>query len=251
MIGLIVVFLIVGIIAGGLINVLADDLPARVNPRAPHCPRCGYVYRPSRWLALSRKVLGGQCPDCGLPTRKRAITVEIGTALLFAVLPLFIEPVVDLVIYAIYVGVLVLIIVIDLEHRLILHVVTIPTTIFALAASLLLTDNTIALAALGAAVGFFFFLIVFFIGQRLFGPGALGFGDVTLAMTLGAMLGFQRVFFALIFGVLLAGLFAIVALASGRLKLRGHFAYGPFLAIGGIVMIIWGNEIYYLISTSP
>ena len=72
--------------------------------------------------------------------------------MLFAVLPLFIEPVVDLVIYAIYVGVLVLIIVIDLEHRLILHLVTIPTTIFALAASLLLTDNTIALAALGAAV---------------------------------------------------------------------------------------------------
>ena len=35
MIGLIVVFLIVGIIAGGLINVLADDLPARVNPRDP------------------------------------------------------------------------------------------------------------------------------------------------------------------------------------------------------------------------
>ena len=246
-----IVFLLIGIIAGGLINVLADDLPARVNPRTPHCPRCGYVYRPSRWLALSRKALGGQCPDCGLPTRKRAIAVEIATALLFAILPLFIEPIADLVIYAIYVGVLVLVIVIDLEHRLILHVVTIPTTIFALAASLLLADTTLALAAVGAAAAFFFFLVVFFIGQRLFGQGALGFGDVTLAMTMGAMLGFQRVFFALIFGVLLAGLFAIVALASGRLKLRGHFAYGPFLAIGGIVMIIWGNEIYNLISTSP
>ena len=251
MIVLNIFFLLIGIAAGGLINVLADDLPARVNPRIPHCPRCGYVYRPSRWLALSRKALGGQCPDCGLSTRKRAIFVEIATALLFAILPFFIEPVLDLVIYAIYVGVLVLVIVIDMEHRLILHVVTIPTTIFALAASLLLEDNNLALAAIGAAVGFFFFLVVFLIGQRLFGPGALGFGDVTLAMTMGAMLGFQRVFFASILGVLLAGLFAIVALASGRLKLQGHFAYGPFLAIGGIAMIIWGNEIYNLISVSP
>jgi leader peptidase (prepilin peptidase)/N-methyltransferase len=246
-----IIFLIIGILAGGVINVLADDLPARVNPRTPHCPRCGHVYEPSHWLALARRALGGECPDCGLPTRPRAILVELGTATLFAILPFFIEPVLDLTIYAIYVAVLVLVIVIDLEHRLILHVVTIPTTIFALLASLLLDDNNPLLAVAGAAAGFVFFLIVFFIGQRLFGAGALGFGDVTLAMTLGAMLGLQRIFFALMFGILLAGVWALIALAFGRLKLRGHFAYGPFLAVGGIVMIIWGNEIYNLISTSP
>ena len=246
-----ITFFFIGILAGGLINVLADDLPARTNPRIPHCPRCGYEYEPRRWLAIARRALGGQCPDCGFQTRPRAITVELGTAALFTVLPFFIEPVLDLVIYTIYVGVLILVIVIDVEHRLILHVVTIPTTIFALIASLLLQDNNPALALIGAAAGFAFFLIVFFIGQKMFGPGALGFGDVTLAMTMGAMLGLQRVFFALIFGVLLAGLWALVALASGKLKLRGHFAYGPFLAIGGIVMIIWGNEIYNMISAVP
>jgi leader peptidase (prepilin peptidase)/N-methyltransferase len=174
--------------------------------------------------------------------------VEIGTALLLMVLPLLIEPIVDIAIYSIYVGVLVLVIVIDLEHRLILHVVTIPTTIFAIIASLLLTDNNPLLALAGAGAGFVFFLLVFLLGQRLFGPGALGFGDVTLAMTMGAMLGLQRIFFALIIGVLLAGIWAIVALISGKLKLRGYFAYGPFLAIGGILMIIWGNEIYNWIS---
>lgn len=245
------IFFVVGILAGGLINVLSDDLPARVRPRIPHCPRCGHEYHPTRWLGLSQKILGGKCPECDLPTRNRAIIVELSTALLFMVLPIFIEPISDIVIYSIYVGVLILVIVIDLEHRLILHVVTIPATIFALIASLLLTDNNPLLALVGAATGFLFFLIVFLIGQRLFGPGALGFGDVTLAMTLGAMLGLQRVFFALIIGVLLAGLWAIVALISGKLKLRGYFAYGPFLASAGIAMIIWGNEIYNWISNSP
>jgi leader peptidase (prepilin peptidase)/N-methyltransferase len=242
------VFLFIGIIVGGLINVLADDLPVREKPRAPHCPRCGYVYGPARWLALSRRILGGHCPDCDLATRKRALAVEICTALLFALLPLFIEPLADLIIYSVYVAVLILIIVIDVEHRLILHVVTVPTTIFALIASLFLTDNNPLLALAGAATGFLFFLVIYWIGQRFFGPGAFGFGDVTLAMTMGAMLGLQRVFFALIIGVLLAGLFAIVALVSGKLKLRGHFAYGPYLAIGGILMIIWGNEIYNWMS---
>jgi len=245
-----VVFLFVGILVGGLINVLADDLPSRERPRIPHCPRCGHKYHPTRWLGLSRKILGGKCPECDLPARNREIMVEIGTAVFFMVLSLFIEPVADIVIYCIYVGVLVLVIVIDLEHRLILHVVTIPATIFALVASLLLTDNNPLLALVGAVAGFLFFLLVFLLGQRLFGPGALGFGDVTLAMTMGAMLGLQRIFFALIIGVLLAGIWAIVALISGKLKLRGYFAYGPFLAIGGILMIIWGNEIYNWISNS-
>ncbi len=242
------VFLLIGILVGGLINVLADDLPARERPRIPHCPRCGYVNGPTRWLALSRRLLGGKCLDCGLSTRNRAIFVEIGTGLLFAVLPLFIEPIADLVIYSAYVGVLILVIVIDLEHRLILHAVTLPTTICALIASVPLTDNNPLLAVTGAVAGFLFFLVLFFLGQRLFGPGALGFGDVTLSMTMGAMLGLQRVFFALILGIFLAGLWAIVTLISGRMKLRGYFAYGPFLAIGGIVMIIWGNEIYNWIS---
>jgi prepilin signal peptidase PulO-like enzyme (type II secretory pathway) len=238
------VFLIIGVLAGGLINVLADDLPNRERPRRPHCPECGHVYGPSRWLALTRLLLGGKCPNCQVHTRKRALLVEIGTALLFAILPLFIEPAVDLVIYSVYVGVLILIIVIDVEYRRILHTVTFPTTIFALVASVLLTDNTLLLALAGAAAGYLFFLILYHLGRRLFGPTALGFGDVTLSMTMGAMLGLQRVFFALILGIFLAGLWALATLIIGRMNLRSHFAYGPFLAIGGIVMIIWGNEIY-------
>jgi prepilin signal peptidase PulO-like enzyme (type II secretory pathway) len=45
-------------------------------------------------------------------------------------------------------------------------------------------------------------------------------------------------------GIFLAGLWGVVSLLSGRMKLKGYFAYGPFLAIAGIVMIIWGNQIY-------
>jgi leader peptidase (prepilin peptidase)/N-methyltransferase len=163
---------------------------------------------------------------------------------MFAVLPLFIDPVVDLVIYSAYVGVLILVIVIDIEHRLILNVVTFPTTIFALIASVPLNDNNPLLALAGAVAGFLFFLILYLFGRRLFGPRALGQGDITLAMTMGAMLGLQRIFFALILGIFLAGLWALGSLISGRMKRDSFFAYGPFLAIGGIVMIVWGNEIY-------
>lgn len=238
-----VVFLIIGLLAGIIINSLADDLPVRERPRAPHCPRCGYHYRPLGWSAVLRLIQGGKCPDCGLPVRTRSIAVEIGTAVLLAILPLFIEPSLDLIVYAFYSCVLILVIVIDIEHRLILHVVTIPTTIFAVAVSPFLSDHNLLLAVVGAITAFLFFLAVFLLGQRMFGPGALGFGDVTLSMMMGAMLGFQRVFFALILGIFLAGFWSIVALVSGRMKMRSYFAYGPFLALAGIMMLIWGTAI--------
>jgi len=170
--------------------------------------------------------------------------VEIATALLFATLPWLISPTVDLVIYSFYIAVLILVIVIDLEHRLILHIVTFPITAIALVASIFLTDNNILLALAGAVGGFIFFYLAYLLGRRLFGPGALGFGDVTLSMTMGAMLGLHRIFFALILGILLAGVFGLLVVITRRGSRRTYFPYGPFLAMGGIVMIIWGDQIY-------
>ncbi len=234
-------FFVVGLLVGGLINILADDLPARVRPPWPHCPQCDHAYGPTGWLAIGRRLRGGACPECGLATRRRALLVEVGTAATFAVLPWFIEPGLDLVIYSFYVAVLVLVIVIDIEHRLILHVVTVPTTLIALVASMALSESSIWLALVGAALGFILFFLAFLLGRRLFGSGALGFGDVMLAMMLGAMLGL-KIIFVLILAIVLGGLYGLVGLLSGRLGRGSYFAYGPFLAVAGIVMIIWGSQ---------
>jgi prepilin signal peptidase PulO-like enzyme (type II secretory pathway) len=243
MLGLSLLFALAGVLVGGVINVLADDLPARVRPRRPHCPRCGDVYQPSGWLGLSRQLLIGACPQCQLPLRRRLPLVEVATALTFGALAWLIAPAVDLAIYALYAAVLNLVIVIDVEHRLILHIVTLPTTIAALILSVPLTDNGPLLAVAGAATGFVLFYLAYQLGRRMFGAGALGFGDVTLAMTLGAMLGLHRIFFALVLGILLGGLWSVLALATGRMTRRTYFAYGPFLALGGLAMIAWGQAV--------
>lgn len=239
-----VVFALIGLLVGGLINILADDLPARVRPRPPHCPRCHHRYRPAGWLAIGRRIQGANCPECGLAHRRRPLVVELSTLLVFAALPSLISPVLDLAIYSAFIAILILIIVIDAEHRLVLHVVTFPSMAAALVASFVLSDSGPWLALVGGLVGFVFFFLAYLLGQRLFGPGALGFGDVTLATMMGLMLGFQRIFFALVLGILLAGLWSLLGLLSGRMGRRAYFAYGPFLAIAGIATIIWGDRFY-------
>lgn len=235
-------FGIIGLLVGGLINVLADDLPERERPQAPHCPRCGHTHGVGSWLAVGQWLWGGRaCASCGLATRPRNLAVELGTAVLFAALPSLVEGWVPLAIIAFYEAVLVLVIVIDMEHRLILHIVTFPTTLLAIGLSEFLVGNGWRSAAVGAVTGFLIFYIFYWIGQIVFGPGALGFGDVTLSMTMGAMLGFKLIIFALVLGILIGGIISTLLILLRFASRHSYIPYGPFLALAGMVMLVWGE----------
>lgn len=232
-------FALIGLLAGGVINALADDLPQRQRPSLPHCHTCQRPYPAWQWLGV------GRCAQCGARPRWRVAAVVAGTAVLFALLPALIADPVNLVVNSFYTAVFILIIIIDLEHRLILNVVTFPVTLLAIGLSFLVTDNSWLAALVGAAVGYGFFFLIYWVAQLIYGAGsvAFGLGDVKLAMAMGAMLGFHRVVFAFILGILLGGVVSllVILLRSGNRRL--HLPYGQYLAIAGIVMLIWGGQI--------
>ena len=235
-------FALIGLILAVVINVLADDLPMRIRPLPPHCPRCAHIHKPAHWLGLVRR----QCPKCALPVRRRVIWVEIGTTLLFALLPSLIPELRNLIINSFYIAVLILVIVIDLEHKLILNVVTFPITAVALASSFIVTNdqNNIQLAAAGAVFGLIIGYILYGFGALVFGAGAFGYGDVKLAMAMGAMMGLHRIPFALIMGIVLGGVISLLLLVTRLVSRRDALPYGQYLATGGIIMLIWGVQIF-------
>ena len=235
-------FALIGLIISVVINVLADDLPLRLRPLPPHCPRCAHIHKPAHWLGIVRR----QCPQCGLPVRRRVLWVEIGTTVLFALLPSLIPEPRNLIVNSFYIAVLILVIVIDLEHKLILNVVTFPVTALALAASFIVTrdQNTILLAAAGAVLGLLIGYILYGFGSLVFGTGAFGLGDVKLAMAMGAMMGLHRIPFALIIGIVLGGVISLLLLITRLVSRRDALPYGQYLAIGGIITLIWGVQIF-------
>ena len=101
-----------------------------------------------------------------------------------------------------------------------------------------------ALALLGAAVGFVIFYGLYWLAQLLYGAERvpLGYGDVKLAMLMGAMLGFHRIFFALMLGILLGGVFSLLLLLTRRVNRDTALPYGQYLALAAIVMLIWGAQ---------
>lgn len=93
--------------------------------------------------------------------------------------------------------------------------------------------------ALAVAAGLFLFGQVF---GMLLGVNAtpFGMGDVKLIILLGLLLGWPAVMAALFIGVILAGIPGLVLTLAGRGK--GVFAYGPYLAVGGLVVLLWPDR---------
>jgi leader peptidase (prepilin peptidase) / N-methyltransferase len=123
--------------------------------------------------------------------------------------------------------------VVDIEQRRLPNRVVLPATVAMLAVQTALSPDRAlewALAAVGAALLLLLPLLVF--------PGAMGMGDVKLALLLGAGLG-ATVATALLLAFLSAGVFALAIVARGGADARRRtIAFGPFLAAGAIVTVL-------------
>ena len=250
----IILFALLGWLMGVLINRAADNLPAhRSLLAAPHCPYCD-TPRPvlGQIALLSYLLLRGRCPNCRAPISLRAPLVEFANALAFAFLWTRYGAQVQLLWMLVYTVVFLLVLVIDLEHRLILNVVILPAMLIAALASPL-SQMGWARSLLGGVVAF---VIVFgiYIFAEIFSRwrklniegGAFGQGDVKLALFMGIVTGFPAVFPAILATILLGGVGAILFLAyqlivHRRLMMNAAIPYGPFFCIAGWVLMVFGT----------
>ena len=247
--GFAVIFVILGMIVASFLNVCADRLPAGQSLVYPpsHCPSC------SRRLAVmdliplfSYLCLRGRCRYCKTAIPRRVLWVEIATTALFGLAYWQYGLSIALPIALFYISLFMVIIVIDFEHGLILNKVTYPALVIALLLSVFFTIflpevsivPSIARAAIGGGIGFVFFLLVALVSR-----GGMGFGDVKLAALIGLATGFPLVIVALIMGMLLGGLAAVILLVLKVKKRKQAMPFGPFLAAAAIVTLLWGGDI--------
>jgi prepilin signal peptidase PulO-like enzyme (type II secretory pathway) len=269
---LIALIIVIGILAGGIVNALADDLPRRRRPRTPHYPD-GTPRPLSAWLGLTAFLLGKRRAPSGSKLPWRYPLTEIATAALMVMVVLVTEDdrTIDLtmttlqfIFWLIYMPIFVLITVIDLEHRLILFVVIIPSGVIALLDALT-TDYgaDIGQAIIGGAVGFGVFFLLYlggFVFTYLLGKArgqpidevAFGYGDVMLITLSGLILGWQPLIIAIFVTVFLGAAGAILYLVV-RGMTRKHYSmftplpYGPYIVLGTLFMLLFSIEVSRLL----
>jgi leader peptidase (prepilin peptidase) / N-methyltransferase len=133
----------------------------------------------------------------------------------------------------IYISFLVAVLVIDFEHRLVLNIMLVPAAACALALSFLPGMLGPLSALLGGVAGLGLFLLLALVSR-----GHMGAGDIKLAAVIGLMLGFPAGLWALLAGVVLGGLGAIVLLVTRRAGRKSYMAYGPYLSLGALVVLL-------------
>jgi leader peptidase (prepilin peptidase)/N-methyltransferase len=244
-----VIFVLLGMIVASFLNVCADRLPAKQSLVYPpsHCPAC------SRRLAAKDLIpvfsylwLRGRCRYCKAAIPKRVLWVEIATAALFGLAFWQYRLSIDLPIALFYISIFTVILVIDFEHGLILNRIVYPTMVIALLLGVFFTIflpqvgivPNIAWAAVGGGIGFVVFLLIIIVSR-----GGMGFGDVKLAALIGLATGFPLVIVALIMGMILGGLVAVILLGFKIKKRKEAMPFGPFLAVAAIVTLLWGSDI--------
>jgi len=235
--------LVLGATVGSFVTVIAHRLPRGegwVTGRS-RCPSCetriaAYDNVPVlSWLALR-----GRCRSCHTPISMRYPLAELALGLSFAGTYVALGPQ-DLGALALglaFCTVLVTITLTDLERRVIPNKVVLAGAIAAIAIAAVsepssLGERGIAAAGAGGAL-----LLV-----ALAYPRGMGMGDVKLVAMMGLYLG-TAVVPALLTGFLAGALVGSGLIAKdGSAARKRAIAFGPFLALGGIVGLWFGDAI--------
>lgn len=232
---MLLVAILLGLLSGLLVNYLADVLP--VHRR---------LARPA-WWPLSAEAVGEYIHS------PRKFVVHV--VLLLACIYIFQDPPADFSPYllAFVLSYFALATVIDIEHRLVLH----PVSIFgALALGAIgLWRHALLPTLAGGAAGFGLMLGLYLSGELIgrllarlrkqaWEEVALGFGDVNLAGVIGLLLGWPAILPGLMAGILLAGAYSLgfvfVSLMRGRYSLFASIPYAPFLCLGAVALVLLG-----------
>ncbi len=236
---------ILGWTIGSLINYLADVLPYTRKFSPPICKSCETKSSVIHYVFLQ------PCRICNKPREIRAWVVQFLAVVLTIVVWFFPPDRIGFWIALPYFVFFAVVFLIDFEHRVILHEVSITGAILAIPLGLLLNDKPFNIV-IGGVAGFGIMFALYLLGD-LFGKFmakrrgepidevALGFGDVNLCGVLGIILGWPRIgvmiFVSVLLGGLLSGLYILYMVITKKYKPFTAIPYAPFLIIAAVILI--------------
>lgn len=251
--------LLLGWLAGLLVNYLADVLPATRRLSQPTCQRCGSAFSLLDYLTLR------PCRTCGRRRSLRTWIVLVAAAASFLYFWLFPRPGLGLPLSLLVLTYFGVIIVIDIEHRLILFPTVIAGAILGLIVGTYIYSKQDGILAglltsiLGGLAGFAIMFLFYKLGEvaaryrarkmRAAGQAedeeeALGGGDVYLSGVLGLMLGWPNVILGITAGALAGGVMGLLAVIAYLIQRRyaenslmTFIPYGPALVLGAFYIL--------------
>ena len=254
-----------GTCIASFLNVVIWRVPRGESIVSPpsHCPKCNAAIRWYRNIPiLSWLALRGKCANCRAPISPRYILIETLGGLLFLAVWMHYGPrqVLFVPVGWIWVSLMIVGSMIDLDHKLLPDFVTVGGMILGVVCGGLTTalafvfhpEETLwwklyALeqSLLGLAFGFGLLWLIRFLGSKAFKREAMGLGDVFLMGAVGALFGPVAVLVTLILSSVFGSVVGLSMVALSKTKF-GKFVeipYGPYICMGCLVWMFYGNEL--------
>lgn len=253
------IMFVLGAIVGSFLNVCIVRLPNEqsvVTPRS-HCVKCKKTIPWYDNIPLaSYFILRGKCRYCGAKFSSRYFLVELITALAFLGFYLYFGPSILLAPYLFMMGCFIIATFVDFEHRIIPDEVSVGGMFAGLVFSLLIPElhdvavlgrakilvhvHSLGISMLGVLVGGGSIYLMGLLGDLIFKKESMGGGDVKLLAMIGAFLGWPMA----ILTIFAASVFGAVYGIIEKIRTKDStIAFGPFLALGAIVCVFWGDAI--------
>lgn len=264
---LMVAVALLGLCVGSLLNVVIHRLPkmmeaqwreecAALEGREPPpaqtynlftprsaCPQCKAPITALQnipvvsWLALR-----GKCAKCKAPISARYPFVEVLGAALALLVAWRFGYSAALAFGMVYVWVMLALTFIDLDTQLLPDDLTLPLLWLGLLANVFNTYIDLRSAVLGAAGGYMLLWTVYWAFRLIAKKEGMGFGDFKLLAAIGAWTGWQVLPVVIVVSAGLGALIGSLVLWMTRRGIDARIPFGPYLALGGIVGLIWGRE---------
>lgn len=253
------IFFILGTIIGSFLNVCIVRLPQEKSVIFPssHCPRC---QKPIFWHdnipLLSYLLLRGRCRFCKGKISFRYFIVELLTGIAFVLFYSYFGLDILLIPYFVMVCGFIVATFVDFEHRIIPDEVSLGGILAGLIFSLLIPSmhgfslegvpilifhlKSLGLSLLGILIGGGSIYAMGLLGDFLFKKESMGGGDVKFLAMVGAFLGWKLVLLTFFVSPFFGAFFGVIEKIR---KNNSTIAYGPFLALGAIVSLFWGEKI--------
>lgn len=231
-----------GLMVGSFVTVVAHRVPrgeSIVGPRS-RCPSCGaQIAAYDNVPVVSWLLLRGRARCCGAAISPRYPLTELTLGLLYAAVVVVLwDNGGEIALGLVFVTALLAVTLTDLEQRIIPNKILIVAA--GLGAAIAAVSDPGSLperAAAAALAGGALFLVA------LAYPRGMGLGDVKLAATMGVFLG-RNVAPAILVALLAGSLVGVAMIArEGAAARKRAVPFGPFLALGGVVGLLAGDQI--------
>jgi leader peptidase (prepilin peptidase)/N-methyltransferase len=237
-----------GAVVGSFLNVCIFRLPEDLSIVFPssHCFSCK---KPVAFYdnipIVSFILLQARCRNCKTPLSYQYPLVELLTGL--AALACIVKWGITLNALSIFLFVAALIVItfIDFAHKIIPDVISLPGILYGLLIALVLPKITFLDSLLGALLGGGSLLLVAGVYYLLTKQEGMGLGDVKLLAMMGAFLGWQSILFIIMIGSFTGAVIGIAVMLIKQKDRRYAIPFGPFLSLGAVGYLFYGNEIIY------